>query len=156
MPFTQRFSSMTNAALERVDAITVAEAVRADNKEIAVVDVRNSEEFSSGHVKGALNLDSTSFSDNSLIDKLVDQLQSKSQVVVHCAKSLQRGPQSAAALKQRLQELGINKQVLVMDGGFDKFGELYGSDSSVVEGGAAPKLAAAAAAAAAGVPSEEH
>lgn len=34
---------MTNAALERVDAITVAEAVRADNKEIAVVDVRNSE-----------------------------------------------------------------------------------------------------------------
>uniref|UniRef100_A0A383W1W8 protein-tyrosine-phosphatase n=1 Tax=Tetradesmus obliquus TaxID=3088 RepID=A0A383W1W8_TETOB len=148
---------MTNAALERVDAITVAEAVRADNKEIAVVDVRNSEEFSSGHVKGALNLDSTSFSDNSLIDKLVDQLQSKSQVVVHCAKSLQRGPQSAAALKQRLQELGINKQVLVMDGGFEKFGELYGSDSSVVEGGAAPKLAAAAAAAAAaGVPSEEH
>lgn len=80
MPFTQRFSSMTNAALERVDAITVAEAVRADSKEIAVVDVRNSEEFSSGHVKGALNLDSTSFSDNSLIDKLVDQLQSKSQV----------------------------------------------------------------------------
>lgn len=34
---------MTNAALERVDAITVAEAVRADSKEIAVVDVRNSE-----------------------------------------------------------------------------------------------------------------
>jgi hypothetical protein len=34
---------MTKADLERVDASTVAEAVRADNKEIAVVDVRNSE-----------------------------------------------------------------------------------------------------------------
>jgi hypothetical protein len=34
---------MTNAELERVDASTVAEAVRAGNKEIAVVDVRNSE-----------------------------------------------------------------------------------------------------------------
>jgi hypothetical protein len=34
---------MTKADLERVDPSTVAEAVRAENKEIAVVDVRNSE-----------------------------------------------------------------------------------------------------------------
>jgi hypothetical protein len=38
------------------------------------------QEFSSGHVKGALNLDSTAFSDNSLVDKLVEQLHAKSQV----------------------------------------------------------------------------
>jgi hypothetical protein len=76
------------------------------------------------------------------------------QVVVHCAKSLQRGPQSAALLKQRLQELGIDKQVVVMDGGFNKFSELYQCDGSVVEGGSAPKLAAAAAGA--GVQAEQH
>jgi methanogenic corrinoid protein MtbC1 len=72
---------------------------------------------------------------------------------VHCAKSLQRGPQSAALLKQRLQELGIEKQVVVMDGGFNKFSELYQADASVVEAGAAPKLAAAAGAA---VQAEQH
>jgi hypothetical protein len=38
------------------------------------------QEFSAGHVKGALNLDSTAFSDNSLVDNLVEQLQAKSQV----------------------------------------------------------------------------
>jgi methanogenic corrinoid protein MtbC1 len=69
------------------------------------------------------------------------------QVVVHCAQSLQRGPASAALLKQRLQELGIEKQVVVLDGGFNKFSELYQADASVVEAGAAPKLAAAGAAA---------
>jgi hypothetical protein len=76
------------------------------------------------------------------------------QVVVHCALSLKRGPTSAALLKQRLQELGIEKQVVVMDGGFEKFSELYQSDNSVVEGGPAPKLAAAAAAA--GSAAEQH
>lgn len=55
---------------------------------------------------------------------------------MHCAKSQQRGPASAAALKQRLQELGVTKEVVVMEGGFNKFSELYGSDSSVVETGA--------------------
>ena len=44
------------------------------------------QEFAAGHVKGALNLDSTAFSDTALVDKLVEQLAPKSQVVVHCAK----------------------------------------------------------------------
>lgn len=44
------------------------------------------QEFAAGHVKGALNLDSSAFSDTALVDKLVEQLIPKSQVVVHCAK----------------------------------------------------------------------
>jgi hypothetical protein len=56
---------------------------------------------------------------------------------VHCAKSLQRGPASAAALRQRLQELGLSKEVVVMQGGFQNFSELYSGDSSVVETGPA-------------------
>ena len=54
---------------------------------------------------------------------------------MHCAKSLQRGPASAAALRERLQQLGVAKDVVVMEGGFNKFSELYGADSSVVEAG---------------------
>jgi hypothetical protein len=57
------------------------------------------------------------------------------QVVVHCALSQQRGPKSAAALHSRLQELGLNKEVVVMEGGFKKFNELYSGDSTVVEAG---------------------
>lgn len=61
---------------------------------------------------------------------------------MHCAKSLQRGPASAAALRARLQELGVTKEVVVMEGGFNKFAELYSGDSSVVETGPAPAPAA--------------
>jgi hypothetical protein len=60
-------------------------------------------------------------------------------VVVHCAQSLQRGPASAAALRARLQELGVAKDVLVMEGGFNAFSAQHGSDSSVVETGLASK-----------------
>jgi 3-mercaptopyruvate sulfurtransferase SseA len=38
------------------------------------------QEFSAGHIKGALNLDSTAFTDKTLVDKLVEQLEAKSQV----------------------------------------------------------------------------
>jgi methanogenic corrinoid protein MtbC1 len=56
-----------------------------------------------------------------------------------------------------LQELGIAKQVVVMEGGFDKFSELYQADASVVEAATAPKLSAAAAAVAeAAAHSEQH
>jgi hypothetical protein len=41
--WTRGQSSMTKADLERVEPSTVAEAVRADNKEVAVVDVRDSD-----------------------------------------------------------------------------------------------------------------
>lgn len=45
-------------------------------------------------------------------------------------------------------ELGLDKDVIVMDGGFNKFSELYAADSSVIEGDIAQKTPAAAAAAA--------
>lgn len=59
------------------------------------------------------------------------------EVVVHCAKSQQRGPASAALLKQRLQELGLagNKEVVVMEGGYNRYGELYSSDPIRTEHG---------------------
>lgn len=56
--------------------------------------------------------------------------------VLLCCCSLQRGPASAAKLKERLLELGLDKDVVIMDGGFDKFGELYAADNAVVETGA--------------------
>lgn len=34
-----------------------------------------------------------------------------------------------------MQQLGITKDVVVMEGGFNKFSELYSEDSSVVEAG---------------------
>jgi hypothetical protein len=38
------------------------------------------QDFAAGHVKGALNLDSASFSNTEQVDKLIQQLEAKSQV----------------------------------------------------------------------------
>ena len=38
------------------------------------------QEFEAGHIKGALNLDSAAFSNSGQVDKLIEQLQAKSQV----------------------------------------------------------------------------
>lgn len=58
--------------------------------------------------------------------------------------SLQRGPASAAKLKERLLQLGLDKQVVVMDGGFNKFNELFAEDGTVVETGSSKTHAGAA------------
>lgn len=40
------------------------------------------QEFAAGHVKGAFNLDSTAFATPEVVDKLIAQLEAKSQVCV--------------------------------------------------------------------------
>jgi hypothetical protein len=71
--------------LEPVTALSALRPVRADSG-AAVAGwcwlMVLLQEFSAGHVKGALNLDSTAFTDNALVDNLVEQLQAKSQVGV--------------------------------------------------------------------------
>lgn len=86
-------------------------------------------------MKGAINLDSYQFSNDTAVDALIDQqLAGKGRVVVHCMLSQQRGPRCASRLAARLQERGlVQPAVLVMAGGFQKFARLYGDNPELVE-----------------------
>ncbi|KAF8062074.1 MCC1 [Scenedesmus sp. PABB004] len=122
--------------IPRVSAEEVAQRVRGAEG-ITVLDVRTAREFEAGHVKGAVNLAAADFTDSAAVDALVAKLD-KPEVVVHCALSQRRGPASAAALAARLRELGVEKKITVMAGGFNEFGETFGADKEVLEGSGTP------------------
>jgi Cdc25 family phosphatase len=70
--------------------------------------------------------------------ELVRTLKDKEQVVFHCALSQQRGP--SAALKyarERARMLGEveskKQEVLVLEGGFVAWQQIYGQDPSLTE-----------------------
>jgi Cdc25 family phosphatase len=96
-----------------------------------------SQDFEDGHIQGAVNWESTRWSEVAAIDNLIDQhLQDKERVVVHCAFSQQRGPRCADKLVNRLQERGLQQPaVLLMNGGFNRFWRLFGEDRSLVQPG---------------------
>jgi rhodanese-related sulfurtransferase len=93
-----------------------------------------SQVYQQAHVRGALHLDSSAFTDAAAVDALVQSMGSASKVAVHCGGSQHRGPKSAAALAARLKVTGVDKEVHVMEGGFVAFSQQFGG---LVEGEAA-------------------
>ncbi|EPQ27880.1 uncharacterized protein PFL1_04624 [Pseudozyma flocculosa PF-1] len=132
-----------------IDRDALAEKVRAqvkqpENKEIAIVDVRD-DDFEGGNIVGAHNVPSTKIAD-SIGDLVLGPLKEYKQVVFHCHLSQQRGPKAAGnyakarteAIEQGklpAQTDGANQQqVLVLRGGFSEFQDKYKKDPEVVEG----------------------
>ena len=74
---------------------------------IAVLDVREQDEFYDGHIKGAQNHPSGRWTDNKYVSDLLHECIEKkvSTVVVHCFKSQVRGPTCARVLSSALDEL---------------------------------------------------
>jgi Cdc25 family phosphatase len=93
------------------------------------------QDFSGGHIKGAINMEAEHFAEDAAVDQLIDTaLAGKTRVVLHCMLSQQRGPRCAARLAQRLQDRGLQQPaVLVMSGGWQKFSRLYGDNSALVQ-----------------------
>lgn len=91
------------------------------------------QDFVGGHVRGAINWESSRFYDDADVDALINSLAGKERVVVHCMLSQQRGPRAAARLAARLAERGMQQpSVLVMSGGFQRFARMYGGDARLV------------------------
>lgn len=71
--------------------------------------------------------------------ELVRTLKDKEQVVFHCALSQQRGPSAALKyVRERERMLGEEEskkqQVLVLEGGFVAWQQVYGQDPTLTEG----------------------
>ncbi|KAF2748635.1 Rhodanese-like protein [Sporormia fimetaria CBS 119925] len=129
-----------------------------DLENLAIIDVRDSDHIG-GHILGSRWVPSSSL--DAKIPELVRELQDKETVVFHCALSQQRGP-SAALRYLRERERLINgsegeavreggdtdegekevegrkgrkkQEVVVLDGGFVKWQEVYGEDERLTEG----------------------
>ena len=85
------------------------------HKKIVILDVRDPDEFSEGHIKGATNLPSTEWQDQSFVDNvlngLVDTDSSNTNIVMHCAFSQKRGPTCAQILQNRISKMAVERGV---------------------------------------------
>lgn len=115
------------------------------------------EDYIGGHIPHALHRPSSTFQQH--LPTLFHELQGVDKVIFHCALSQQRGPSAALAYlkhkehKQNLKNiqggdeddelaeaLGKNKagageqEVLVLEGGFVKWQEVYGKDERLTVG----------------------
>lgn len=111
----------------------------SEGRRFAIVDVRD-DDYVGGHIKGCFHFPAYNFRVTlpELLDKLEDH--QVSDVVFHCALSQARGPKSALAFLRYLKQSEENgtvhspiMNVWLLKGGFTKWQELYGDDSSVTE-----------------------
>eukprot|EP00741_Cyanophora_paradoxa_P024490 tig00022075_g23646.t1 len=120
--------------IPRLQAGDVAALVRQPPPRVAIVDVREPEDFAQAHLKGAVNAPTSSF--ESHVRSLVEQFKEHDQVVFHCALSKQRGPKCAAAFEKALHEVfpASKTKTVVMKGGFNGFEEQFRADGSLFVG----------------------
>ncbi|KAL1887035.1 Cdc25 phosphatase Ibp1 [Ceratocystis pirilliformis] len=127
----------TIASINRISASRLADMIRTYEGQLgdapfAIVDVRDTD-YIGGHIKGCTNIPSHSF--DIMLPGLIQTLANKPTIVFHCALSQQRGPAAALKFLRELQRLGkaSNHQVMVLEGGFTSWQELYGADDALTE-----------------------
>ncbi|KAF2662662.1 Cdc25 family phosphatase-like protein Ibp1 [Lophiostoma macrostomum CBS 122681] len=109
---------------------------------IAIIDVRDSDHIG-GHIRGSTHVPSSELDYRTA--ELVRQLKDKEVVVFHCALSQQRGPSAALRYlreKKRLdpqsrtesKDKGKEQKVVVLQGGFTEWQEMFGEDERLTEG----------------------
>lgn len=86
-----------------------------ESKQLQIVDVRTPQEFASGHIEGAINID---WRDASFSDK-IKKLKKKKTVLLYCRS----GRRSLSAMN-KMVELGF-KDVYNMEGGVLEWGKKY-------------------------------
>ncbi|KAF1813386.1 Rhodanese-like protein [Eremomyces bilateralis CBS 781.70] len=139
-------STISISTLQRISPSTLASRLSSlqaplsdSGSSIAVIDVRDSD-YIGGHILGCQNVPYANL--DWKMPELVRELKNKDTVVFHCALSQQRGPSAALQyLRERERllsgEAGGEKnvqEVVVLDGGFTKWQETYGTDEKLTEG----------------------
>lgn len=92
-------TSCSNAQNQSFDNMTVAEfADYLKNDDIQLLDVRTPDEFSEGHISGAMNID---WYDDNFINDAVKSLDKTRPIAIYC-----RSGKRSAAAAQKLTEKG--------------------------------------------------
>ncbi|MDQ3130371.1 MAG: rhodanese-like domain-containing protein [Acidobacteriota bacterium] len=113
MEHTKEFLALAEAARERVEEISVAEAREKIENGAALIDVREDNEFEAGHAKGAIHL-GRGIIERDIVGKFPDK---NTELVLYCG-----GGFRSALAAVNLQKMGY-KNVLSMAGGWTAWTE---------------------------------
>src|SRR5688572_16180393 len=67
--------------------------------DFVILDVRDTDEYSSGHISSAKNIPSGKWQDDEVIREVIEEHKGKDVIIMHCKKSQVRGPTCARILK---------------------------------------------------------
>ncbi|KAL3646813.1 cell division cycle-related protein [Castilleja foliolosa] len=86
---------------------------------IAIVDVRDDERSSEGHIAGSLHFSSDKFTDK--LPSLAEATKDKDTLVFHCALSQIRGPKCAQKFAEYLYDVNDEgvKNIMVLERGYN-------------------------------------
>ncbi|KAF9643280.1 Rhodanese-like protein [Thelephora ganbajun] len=108
--------------------------IKSKSSDYLVVDVRG-DDYRGGNIKGGINIPSEKFLLK--LHQLIDDTQTVSKIIFHCALSQQRGPKAARIYTEaRLLQEGVTDieyEVFVLKGGFSDFQQLFRHDPKLVE-----------------------
>lgn len=106
--------SCSSTTLKYLDPEEVVALVSSTENQgnTTIVDVRDNDEFSSGHIVGASNLSSDKWQDPAFVDAAIQDNIDKKTVVFHCMMSQKRGPTCARIFSDRLSQLNITDRPL--------------------------------------------
>lgn len=107
MNYTEKFQSMADAALARVDKVAPEEVDQMHGKGAILLDIRDPDEHAAGHIDGSLNIS------RGKLEMLVENVIPDTSSVILCyCNANNRGALSAASLK----DLGY-QNAKVIEGG---------------------------------------
>ena len=95
-----------------------------------MLDVRQPDEFNGGHVPSAINIPIKSITTEPTT--AFERIRGAKQVVVHCARSLHKGPAAAISLKTVAEQSGDDIKIVVLKGGMDEWRRRYASEDGLV------------------------
>ncbi|OQO02643.1 hypothetical protein B0A48_12171 [Cryoendolithus antarcticus] len=127
---------LTASTLPRISAATLEPLIRSRDTSVAVVDVRDDDHVG-GHIHSSYHV--ASGTHDVALPELVRKLEGKETVVFHCMLSQQRGPKAAINYVRERERLigkgvaGKEQKVMVLEGGFGKWQEVYGEDKELTE-----------------------
>jgi rhodanese-related sulfurtransferase len=111
-------------AIERISADELAALLRSDATRPVIIDVRDEDFDTKGHIVDAEHLPKDNFASDAAVDALVAKFGASKEFVFHCVRSNTRGPTCALRFIERAQALGVKARVRVLQGGFAGFAEV--------------------------------
>jgi rhodanese-related sulfurtransferase len=95
-------------AVDYLDAEDVSNLVKnklsVGSADFAIIDVRDDDEFREGHIAGAVSRPSGHWLNSNYVKRVIEENLDKKQIIIHCAKSQQRGPKCARTLAENLEK----------------------------------------------------
>ena len=96
----------SSISLEYIEPSEVAKILRKEDESAGsyvILDVRDDDEYSEGHVKGAKSLPSDEWVESDFVEEVVKSHIDRDTIIVHCFYSKVRGPTCARTLVESLE-----------------------------------------------------